>query len=62
VGKFRTSEIISYLEEKLADNMATEDEEQLYSDYKWSGKVNKNTYGWRNLIMEMRDINDNGYN
>jgi hypothetical protein len=62
VGKFRTSEIISYLEEKLNDNMATEEEEQLYSDYKWSGKVNKNTYAWKNLIMEMRDINDNGYN
>jgi competence protein ComGF len=52
---FRKSEVIAYLEEKILSNMATEDELEMYQDYKWDRKLNKNNYTYKKLIAEMRE-------
>jgi hypothetical protein len=52
---FRKSEVIAYLEEKILSNMATEDELEMYQDYKWNKKLNKNNYTYKKLIREMRE-------
>jgi hypothetical protein len=52
--KFRTSEVIAYLEEKLLSNMATEDETILYEEYQWNNKLDKNNYTYKQLLAEMR--------
>jgi hypothetical protein len=35
--------------------MATEDELEMYQDYKWNKKLNKNNYTYKKLIREMRE-------
>jgi hypothetical protein len=52
--QFRKSEVISYLEEKIHDGLANEDEEQLYEEYQWNNKLNKNNYTYKQLIDEMK--------
>jgi hypothetical protein len=47
--------VIAYLEEKILSNMATEDELEMYQDYKWNNKLNKNNYTYKKLIAEMRE-------
>jgi hypothetical protein len=52
--QFRKSEVISYLEEKIHDGLASEDEEQLYEEYQWNNKLNKNNYTYKQLVGEMK--------
>ncbi|MCP1159422.1 hypothetical protein [Bacillus infantis] len=52
---FCTSDVITYLEEKIATGLSTQAEDDLYSDYKWSDKVNKKDYTFKKLLREMRD-------
>lgn len=52
---FRTSDVIAYLEEKIAMGLATQAEDDLYSEYKWSDKVNKKDYAFKRLLREMRN-------
>lgn len=52
--QFRKSEIISFLEEKIHDGLASEDEEQLYEEYQWNNKLDKNNYTYKQLVFEMR--------
>lgn len=61
VHTWRKDEVIAYLEEKILGEVASDEELELYQDYKWFGKLNKNTYTWKNLIKEMRDVSENGY-
>lgn len=60
---FNQEEVLGYLEEKIKDNVATYEEEQMYIDYKWDGKLNRkkhfNTY--KDLVREMKDIYNNGF-
>lgn len=56
--KFRTSEVLSYLEEKINDNVATVDELELYEDYQWNGKLSKNNYTYKSLLSEMRKLHE----
>lgn len=50
---FRTSEVISFLEYKLEQDINTYDELLLYQHLKWEGKLIKNeTY--KNLVIEMK--------
>lgn len=58
--KFRKSEVIAYLEEKIISDIATPEESELYEDYHWYGKLNKNKT-LKKVIREMRDIYENGY-
>lgn len=57
---FRLSEVISFLEMKLLENTATYDEEQLYVDYNWDGRLKKG-YTYKKLINEMKEIHENGF-
>ena len=52
--KVKLSEVISFLEMKMLENTATYEEEQLYVDYKWNGKLNRN-YTYKKLLKEMRE-------
>jgi competence protein ComGF len=52
---FTKSEVLAYLEDKILSNMATEDELEMYQDYKWDRKLNKNNYTYKKLIREMRE-------
>jgi hypothetical protein len=56
--KFRTSEVIAYLEEKLLSNMATEDETVLYEDFQWSNKLDKTNYTYKMLVRELRKLHE----
>jgi hypothetical protein len=51
---FSLEEVVSFLEMKLEDNTATYEQEQMYIDYKWSGKIKK-TYTYKKLTREMRE-------
>lgn len=53
---WRKSEVIAYLEEKIQMGVATEEEEVIYQDYKWDNKIDRNTYAWKCLIREMREL------
>lgn len=60
VGKqgWKISEVVSFLEEKIIDGVANEDEMEMYEDYKWYGRFNKDTYAWKRLLQEMRRIHN----
>jgi hypothetical protein len=53
--KFRMSEVKSFLELKVIDNVSTEEELELYENYCWNGKLEKNdTY--KQLVREMNNL------
>jgi hypothetical protein len=54
--RFRKSEVIAYLEDKILSNMATEDELEMYQDYKWNNTIDKTNYTYKKLIREMRKL------
>jgi hypothetical protein len=39
---FREEDILGYLEELIIDDLATQEEENLYQDYHWGGILKKN--------------------
>lgn len=53
---FIEEEVIAYLEDKILMNMATEDEEVFYQDYKWDDSLNKNNYTYKKLVKQMRRL------
>jgi hypothetical protein len=58
--KFQKEEVISFLETKIELNEANQEELELYEDYQWSGKLEKNdTY--KMLIKEMRKLFNNKF-
>ncbi len=52
---FRTSDVIAYLEEKIATGLSTQGEDDLYSEYKWNSKINKKDLTFKRLLREMRN-------
>lgn len=57
---FKKEEVIAYLEDLLLMNTATYEQEQLYVDYKWDGKLKKN-YAYKLTLKEMKNIWENGF-
>ena len=51
--KYTVEEVVSFLEFKLESNTATYDQEQLYVDYKWDGKLKRN-YTLKKTLKEMK--------
>jgi hypothetical protein len=51
--RFSESEVISYLEDLILSQEANDDEEQLYEEYNWNGKLSKNNYIYKRLVMKM---------
>lgn len=52
--KFKKEEVLSFLEELILDNLATEEELELYQDFKWSGKLNKNNYTYKLVVRKLK--------
>jgi hypothetical protein len=53
---FSLEEVVSFLEMKMMDNTATYEQEQLYVEYKWNGKLKKN-YTYKLTLKEMKEWN-----
>jgi len=58
---WRVSEVIAFIEERIIDDIASEEEEIMYQDYKWSGKINKNTYEWKCVLRNMNKEYNGGF-
>jgi len=58
--RWSNSEVLAYLEHKILNELADEDEIEFYEDCLWSGSINKYTYTYKNLIDEMREYYNNG--
>lgn len=54
--KFRKSEVIAYLEDLVSENAATDEQEELYEEFQWSGKLNKNNYTFKLTVSQMRKL------
>ncbi|MCM3110015.1 hypothetical protein [Lederbergia lenta] len=55
--KFEVSEVISYIEEKSIDGVATSEEDKLYEEYIWNGTINKLNYKTFNkAVKEMKRL------
>jgi hypothetical protein len=49
---WRRSDVLSYLETKILENIASDKEVELYEEYRWTGKLKiNNTY--KNLVKEL---------
>lgn len=57
---FKKSEVLSYIESKIIDDIATEEEMELYQDFKWDGTFKMN-YTYKKVLKEMKGIQENGY-
>lgn len=57
---FLKSEVIAYLEDKLLMDTATQEESELYADYKWTGKLKKG-YTYKKVIAQMTKIHECGF-
>jgi hypothetical protein len=57
---FKTSEVISFIEDLINDGAATDEQEELYVDYKWEGKLKKN-YTYKVTLKQMKRIINNGF-
>lgn len=54
---FGLEEVVSFLEMKMIDNTATQDEQELYEFYVWNGRL-KNNYTRKKLVAQMKRIYD----
>jgi hypothetical protein len=54
--KFSECEVQSYLEDKIMDNTATEDEQNLYQNFLLFGKLHKMNHTWQGLVNQMREL------
>jgi len=52
-NKWLKSEVISYLEEKILEDKATDDEMEFYEEYIWFGKFNRKSDTYKRLLREM---------
>jgi hypothetical protein len=52
---FRKEEVIAFLEDMIISEMATYEEEVLYQNYKWNGKLEKN-YTYKMVLHRMREL------
>jgi hypothetical protein len=57
---YRKDEVISFLEEKVLMDIATQEELNLYEIYIWSGKLVKG-YTYKLLVRQMRRLYDEKY-
>lgn len=53
--RFLKSEVIAYLEELLLDQAATDEQEELYVEYTYTGKLVKN-YVYKKTVLQMKSI------
>ncbi|MFP7218693.1 hypothetical protein SFC78_07490 [Bacillus subtilis] len=46
------SHLMGFIEGKVVDGTATPEEEYLYQDCKWYGKINKQSFTYRSLVNQ----------
>lgn len=54
---FSKSEVLSFVEELILDQMATEDEQVWYENYVWNNEFKKN-YTYKVIIRKMKRVYD----
>jgi hypothetical protein len=54
--KFSECEVLSYLEDKILDNIATEDEQNLYQNFLLQGQLKKFNHTYKQLVLQMREL------
>ncbi|MBL4951006.1 hypothetical protein JK635_01970 [Neobacillus sp. YIM B02564] len=52
--KFSMEEVASFLEYVIISDTATEEEQILYEDYKWNGKL-RNNHIYKSVLHKMRN-------
>ena len=52
--KWNFNEVMSFLEYKILENRASENELLFYEEYIWFGEINKNCGTYLRLIKEMK--------
>lgn len=54
---FRKEEVIAFIEDRIQHEAATEEELELYEDYRWFGnKVFKNNYTYIKVLNIMKQL------
>lgn len=54
---FSKMEVLSFVEELILDQMATEDEQAWYENFVWNGEFKKN-YTYKVIIRKMKRVYD----
>jgi hypothetical protein len=53
VKRWRASEIVAYLEDRILSNTATKKETEVYEEYAYNGSLNKANYSLKAIIKRM---------
>jgi len=53
-NKWLKSEVISYLEEKILEDKAADDEMEFYEEYIWFGKFDRKSNIYKRLLNELK--------
>lgn len=51
--RWRASEIVAYLEDRILSNTATKKETEVYEDFVWSGTLDKANYALNTIMKRM---------
>lgn len=58
---FRKDEVIAFVEDLIQSNAATDEQEEMYEEYQWTNKLNKNNYTYKLTISQMRNLWNDKY-
>lgn len=53
---FTKDEVIAFVEDLIQSNAATDEQEEMYEEYQWTNKLNKNNYTYKFTIAQMRKL------
>lgn len=59
--QFSEQEVIDYIVFKLLSGEATDDEERLYLDHVWNGRIDKDSHIYKKLLKELLRVYYYGY-
>lgn len=54
-NQYKVKEVIAFLEWVIINEMATEDEQVLYQNFKWSGQLERN-YSYKKVLHKMKKL------
>ena len=52
---WRKSDVLEYIENRIASDTETQYESEFFEDYKWFGKFNKHSKVYRQIIRNMNN-------
>lgn len=55
MARWKKNDVIAYLEQLVLDELADNEQLEMYEDYMWSGKLDKNKYTYiiKKLVRDM---------